>query len=139
VVRIMHLTRKALKDLVKNDPSLHVVNLTRSGKVCLVEPGALVTKQGHQVIFANRTGDRLRMFFPEGGLFEELKRTGPIVEVYTALHRMGKAHSLEAYRGGARAVVRNGHEVLQRSSHYDRSGRAIVTAAFLCDALLGMI
>jgi leucyl/phenylalanyl-tRNA--protein transferase len=27
--------------------------------------------------------------------------TGPIVEVYTALHRMGKAHSLEAYRGGA--------------------------------------
>ena len=81
MVRIMHLTRKALKDLVKNDPSLHVVNLTRSGKVCLVEPGALVTKQGHQVIFANRTGDRLRMFFPEGGLFEELKRTGPIVEV----------------------------------------------------------
>jgi hypothetical protein len=81
VVTTRHLTRQELGDLVKKDQSLHVVTLARSGKVCLVRPGALVTKPGHRVLFANRTGDKLRLFFPEGGLFEELRRTGPIVEV----------------------------------------------------------
>jgi hypothetical protein len=81
VVKTMHLTRKALRDLMREDPSLHVVGLTKSGTVCLAQPGALVTKQGDQVIFANWTGDKLRMFFPEAGPFAELKGVGSIVEV----------------------------------------------------------
>jgi hypothetical protein len=81
VFRTMHLSRRALRDGAKKDPPLHVVNLAKSGKACLVKPGVLRTARGHQVIFANQTGDSLRIFFPEGSLFAELRGRVPIVEL----------------------------------------------------------
>ena len=81
MVKKTRRTRKALRALAKEDPFVRIVNFTKSGRVCLAQPGALVTAEGQKVIFANWTGDRLRMFFPEAGPFAELKGVGPIVEV----------------------------------------------------------